>query len=802
MTARRNLFQPFGTVSHSSHEGGEFVFSNDYAIARITFYRDDLVRIRIRKQNQSAEPVSYAVVQEPGDIAVEQEQKADKWILHAGAMSVEVELDSFRLVFRAADGTILNEDDPLSVGWIGQQGSVYKKLREDERFIGMGEKTGGLDRRGNAYVHWNTDDFAYDPDADPLYLSTPFFIGLTNGKSYGIFLDNSHRSTFNFGASSDRFSWFSVEDGELDYYFFSGEVSQIVQSYAWLTGKMPLPPKWSLGYQQCRYSYYPEHEVLNMARNFRERQIPADVIYLDIHYMDGYRVFTFHPDRFPDPKGMMDKLHEMGFHVVLIVDPGIKRDPNYAAYQSGLEGQHFVNHPDGQPYFGQVWPGWSAFPDFTDPKTRTWWGGQFDVYTDAGIDGFWNDMNEPAAWGQSLPGLLEFNWEGHGASFLQARNVYGSNMARATREGTEKLLGKRPFVLTRAGFSGVQRYAAVWTGDNVATDEHMMAGVRLVNSLGLTGVAYAGYDVGGFAGEASPELYARWIQIGAFSPFFRGHSAVNTRDSEPWSYGEQCEEIARNFIGLRYQLMPYIFSCMYEAHISGLPLQRSLAFDYSDDPNIYVAGNDNEYLFGPSILVAPVDSRRDMAKVYLPEGEWYGFFDDVRHEGGQSIVVDTPIESLPLFVRGGTVTAMQSLVQSIAEAPEQVLHLHAYAGGEGHFSFTLYDDKDQLDPEGDKAFWKRTLTFDAVGKVLSIGENEGEWKGLFSSVRLHLHGYEAPGAFVVNGNSVQVERRDVKWIEPISQFDPQGPEKGADIKLSDLPTVEFDLGTAALEVRW
>lgn len=803
MTQRNNLFQTVGTVSLVSSKPGEFVFSNDFAHFTLTWYRPDLVRVRIRKQSQAPEPVSYAVVAEPQQVGVRTSEDGDKCLFTSSSLQVEVEMNPLRIVFRDLEGNVLNEDDPLGAGWIGQQQvSVYKKLREDERFIGMGEKTGGLDRRGNAYVHWNTDTFGYATNADPLYLSTPFYIGLTGGRSYGIFLDNTHRSTFNFGATTERFSWFSAEDGELDYYFFSGSVSEIIEGYSWLTGKMPLPPKWSLGYQQCRYSYYPEHEVLNMAQTFREKQIPADVIYLDIHYMDGYRVFSFHPERFPDPKGMMEKLHAMGFHVVLIVDPGIKRDPEYAAFKSGEEGGHFVKHPDGDPYYGQVWPGWSAFPDFTDPAARDWWAEQFSIYTEAGIDGFWNDMNEPAAWGQSLPGLLEFSWEGHKTTLLQARNVYGSNMAMATRQGAEQLLGRRPFVLTRAGFSGVQRHAAIWTGDNVASDDHLLAGVRLVNSLGLAGIAFAGYDVGGFAGEASPHLYVRWIQIGAFSPFFRGHSAVNTRDSEPWSYGEECEEISRNYIGLRYQLMPYIFSCMYEAHETGMPLQRSLAIDFSDEPEIFQSGYDNEYLFGPSFLVVPVDSTRDMQRIYLPKGTWYGLLDDAVHRGGKSMIVDTPIETLPIYVRGGTVTAMQSLVQSIGEQPERILYLHAYAGGHETFEFTLYDDQDQLAPAEDGGFWKRKLVFHPGKSELILGENEGKWAGNFDTVRLHLHGYPSSLSFNVNGVAQKGFSTDVKWIEPISQFDPQGPEMSEETVIRDIPAIDFELEAGTVSISW
>jgi len=794
-------YQPAGQVRFKGREHNSFLFENDFACITLTYYRADVVRVQIRRQDQESEPFSYAVIASPEklDISIEETPEGFR-IGGGGIVSVFLDNSNSAISFSDGDGTVLSEDDPLTTGWQGERVTTYRKLQEGERFIGMGEKTGHLDRRGSAYTHWNTDDFAYEHDADPLYLSTPFFIGIHSGKSYGIFLDNSHRSEVNFGASSDRFSWFSADYGEMDYYFFGGDVPRILENYSWLTGRLPMPPKWSLGYQQCRYSYYPDSEVLSVARNFRDKKIPADVVYLDIHYMDGYRVFTFHPDRFSDPKGLLDELKEMGFHVVVIVDPGIKKDPNYASYQSGLAGDHFVKLPDGDVYHGQVWPGWSAFPDFTSEATREWWADQFNAYTDVGIDGFWNDMNEPAAWGQSLPNNLEFKWEGEEASFLQARNTYGMHMARATREGAEKYLEKRPFILGRAGFSGIQRYAAIWTGDNVATDKHMMAGIRLVTSLGLAGIAYSGYDVGGFAGEASPHLYTRWIQIGAFSPFFRGHSVVNSRDSEPWSYGEQSEEINRNYIGLRYRLMPYIFSGMYEAHTIGMPLVRSLAIEHHQSDEIYDRAFENQYYFGPSLLVAPVDSTVSLAKVYLPEGNWYDLLTGKSYDGGQVIIEETPIEKLPVYVRGGTLLTMQSLVQSIAEAPEDTLFLHAYAGGSQPFSFTFYDDQDQPDPDSDGGFTRHQLEFDGQGRTLNIGANEGQWAGLFSKVRLYLHGFGEVGEVTVNGNAASTQTGDFHWVEPITQFDPMGPPTSELYGYEGVPYVEFDLQAA--DIRW
>lgn len=798
-----SLYRQVGPVQFVERVDNAFIFENDFAHITLTFYRADVVRVRIRRQDQDPEPISMAVVAEPEPFEVEMSEENGRYRLApaGGLLTGFVDSSShFGIRFEDGDGNVINEDDSLSTGWQGERVTTYKKLQEGERFIGLGEKTGPLDRRGNAYVHWNTDDFAYPYDADPLYLSTPFYMGLHNGQSYGIFFDNTHRSEVNFGASTERFSWFAADYGEMDYYFFSGSVANILQNYSWLTGKMPLPPKWSLGYQQCRYSYYPDTELLSVARTFREKNIPADVVYLDIHYMDGYRVFTFHPERFPDPAETMRQLKEMGFHVVVIVDPGIKRDDQYASYQSGMEDNHFVKLPDGDVYYGQVWPGWSAFPDFTTQRTRDWWADQFNAYTDVGIDGFWNDMNEPAAWGHSLPRNIEFDWEGHRASFLQAKNTYGMKMAQATRQGAEHYLEKRPFILNRAGFAGVQRYAAIWTGDNVANDNHMFSGIRMVTSLGLTGIAYSGYDVGGFAGEASPEMYTRWIQVGAFSPFFRGHTVVNSRDSEPWSYGEQSEEINRNFIGLRYRLMPYIFSCMYDAHKTGMPLARSLAIDHSTEAEIYDSLFENQYGFGPSILVAPVDSTRDMMKVYLPKGNWYDLLTGEAKGGGEVIIEDTPIERIPLYVRGGSLLALQSLVQSLSETPDDTLELHAYAGGDSVFEFTLYDDQDQQDPESEGGFWKHQLSFDSASRSLNIGENQGQWAGLFTKIRLYVHGFEDVATFEVGGQEHEAERTDFNWVEPISKFDPTGPEKSPLYSYKNVPYVEFDL--AEQEIRW
>ncbi|MBI3234241.1 MAG: glycoside hydrolase family 31, partial [Bacteroidetes bacterium] len=314
----------------------------------------------------------------------------------------------------------------------------------------------------------------------------------------------------------------------------------------------------------------------------------------------------------------IDELKAMGFHLVVIVDPGIKKEKGYSAYEDGLKNDVFLKYPDGTNYTGQVWPGWCHFPDFTNPKTRKWWGNSFKGYVNDGIDGFWNDMNEPATWGQRFPDLVEFDFDGHKGTHRKGHNVFGMQMSRSTYDGAKELMnGRRPFILTRATYAGGQRFSAIWTGDNQPTDDHMIAGVRLVNSLGLSGFPYAGMDVGGFAGDASRDLFARWIQIGAFSPFFRGHTMVDSKDKEPWSHGEKDEEISRNFIQLRYNLMPYIYSTFYEATQNGMPVSRSLAFYHTYDNKIYDGNYQNQYYFGHGLLVAPYVSYRDLNKLIM-----------------------------------------------------------------------------------------------------------------------------------------------------------------------------------------
>lgn len=775
----------------------------DFGHFQVTFYTAKIARIHISLHEIFENP-SYATVGKPQQVNWELQEHRNFINLTTQSMRVEIKKAPVRFTFFNPDGREINGDDPaFGTSWIGEQVTTYKKLRAEERFIGLGEKTGPLDRRGKGYTNWNTDSYAYDDQTDPIYSSIPFYIGIHDRGIYGIFLDNSHKSFFNFGASNQRFSSFGADQGDMDYYYMAGgSVASIIESYTFLTGRMPLPPLWALGYQQCRYSYYPEEEVLSLAQTFRNKQIPADVVVLDIHYMDHYKIFTWDNDRFPDPAAMIKKLRSSGFRVVLMCDPGIKIEKGYAPYDSGLEADIFIKYPDGENYSGEVWPGWCHFPDFTSPKARSWWMENLKSYTEIGVEGFWNDMNEIATWGNTLPELIEMDFDGPKATARKGRNIYGLMMAKSTYEGAKKHLGnKRPFNLTRSAFAGVQRYATLWTGDNVANDEHMLLGVRLLNSLGISGVPFVGYDVGGFSGNSNKNLFARWVELGAFSPFFRGHTMVNNHDAEPWAYGEEVEEISRNYMQLRYNLLPYLYAVFYEASSTGMPVARSLAIDFTHDPKVFAQKYQNEFLFGPGILVAPVESHKDLEKVYLPAGEWYDFFTDQVWPGGQELIVECPIEKLPLFVRGSAILLLQSPISSTNEAPAEYLEVHIYQGDEPS-SFVYYEDDGVTDNHRQGQYFKREIRFLPRENTLRINHKEGEMPSKFLKIKLMLHGFGNLRQLLINGRPSKLSTCEYRFVAPISKFDPLGAAKGEALKIPALHFTEFDHEDQSIEITW
>jgi alpha-glucosidase len=745
---------------------------------RVQLYSPTIVRVRISNQ-PFRDDFSYAVVASPAGASIKPVQTAEDIRFSTDSLKVVIGKKPFSIRFYTPDDKVISEDEPgMGTSWIGTEVTTYKHMQDGERFIGLGEKTGNLDRKGSAYTNWNSDVYGYTVAADPLYSTIPFYIGVHHGLQYGIFFDNSFQSDFNFGASNNRFSSFGARGGEMNYYLiYRPSVAGIISDYTWLTGHMNMPPLWSLGYQQNRYSYYPDAEVFRIAHTLREKKIPADGITLDIHYMDAYKLFTWDKDRFPNPERMIDSLAKMGFKTTLIVDPGIKVEKNYPAYESGIKENIFLKYADGQPYTGEVWPGWCNFPDFTSEKGRNWWKAQITSYTNAGVAGIWNDMNEIATWGQKMPGNVLFDYDGHPTTHLKGHNVFGLQMARSSYEATRQALKKRPFILTRAGYAGLQRYTALWTGDNRAEDAHMLAGVRLLTSLGLSGVAFTGMDIGGFTGNPTPGLYTRWMQLGAFVPYFRNHTALNTKSAEPWSFGEDVLDITRNYINLRYRMLPYLYSTFYEATQDGLPVVRSLAIDYTHDAKIYNPVFQNQYLFGQSLLIMPQESEQSFAKVYFPEGDWYNFYNDDPEKGNTEKLLELSPSLLPVYVKAGSIIPMQSLIQSTIEKPSDTLVLHIYNGAKAN-AFDYYEDDGDSYRYEQGDFYKRKIQFDPAGKSIRLDKVSGSSSSKYRFIRIALHGFKET-ALKVNGAQVKATDWSGSFMDAVP---PPGPAPVYEVK--------------------
>ncbi len=692
-------FKFLGDIVSSKNFDDRIEFNLSNSKFNIYFVADNIIRFRFTNKDEFSKAPSYAVIYKPAKVNYNLKNFDDHYEITTKDLKVVITKSPCRVSIYDMEGNLLNEDDKsFGVSYDNDEVRVFKKLFDDEQFYGLGEKTGDLNKRGNQWTMWNSDIPGYQYDRDPIYESIPFFIGvrkISSGEhsrsAYGIFLDNTYKSYFNLGAANNRFYWFGAEKGELDYYFIYGpSIKNVISSYTMLTGRMEMPPLWSLGYQQSKWSYYPESEVRTIANQFRDKKIPCDVIYLDIHYMNGYRVFTWNKDRFPNPQKMLSDLSNQGFKVITIVDPGVKADTdNYSPAKEGLAKDLFAKYPDGEVYQGEVWPSWAYFPDFTKKETRDWWGQKNADWMKQGIAGIWNDMNEPAVWGRWFPDIVQFDDNGFKSNHKKIHNVYGLEMANATFTGIKKEFpDKRPFLLTRAGFSGIQRYAAVWTGDNVASEVHLKLACTMVQGMGLSGIAFAGSDVGGFNGVPSQRLFTRWLELGCLTPFFRAHSALNLKSKEPWAYGEDAEAWNKKIIELRYKLLPFLYNEFYTTSTTGIPVMRSMILNYQDDPECYTTESQYQFMIGDNLLAAPVLSETDNTrKLYLPEGKWIDWWTHKVYEGKQWILVEAPIDQIPLFIKEGGIIPMQEVENYVGEKKITQLELNIFPGQNSEYTF-------------------------------------------------------------------------------------------------------------------
>jgi alpha-glucosidase len=653
-------------------------------------------------------------------------------------------------------------DLPLNLEWVQALESRFEltfDLAPEARCWGLGERQSGLNLRGRHHTLFNTDDYTHVESIDSMYKSIPFLVIEHHGQYQGLFLDSPARQKWSLDEDLNGKAHIELLSRRgWDLYFFGPcSLPTLISAYTTLTGRSFLPPRWALGHQQSRWSYPDEETVVKIAHEFRTRKIPCDVMVLDIDYMEDYRVFTHSKERFPSFANLISDLQLNGFRVVTIVDPGVKQDEDYFAYVDGLKHDYFCNTADGEVFIGKVWPGLSAFPDFLKEDVRRWWAALHGFYTDNGVGGIWNDMNEPSIFEQQTPLakdvgelpeesdqlFMQTTPDGKAGHF-EVRNLYGMLMSRATCEGLRALRpDERPFVLSRSSYAGQQRYSAVWLGDNMSWWGHLESSIPMIINMGLSGVPFSGVDIGGFNHDCTAELLVRWYETGIFYPFFRNHCSLYGRPQEPWVFGEDVEKLIRNLIEWRYKLLPYIQALFYEHMRAGAPLLRPLAWHY---PNDKIAVEiDDQFMFGDKILVAPITVRgRTMRSVYLPEGLWHPLAGGPPLAGGRTHQQTWPLGSLPAFVRDGVILPLADIMQNTGEYENVTIVFHCFGDKcEGEF----FDD-DGISPNylgGDYNEW--ILKVDSghlKAQPRSLGYTGSHrryglvWQGHYSTVELDL----------------------------------------------------------------
>ena len=777
-------YRRFERVDEVELTGGGLLARTHGELLRLDVVAPDVLRVQMSRGGLFDERPTYAVCVDPleqtPEFSVQQHSEVVR--LRTASMVVSLWLDPLRLDVHRPDGSAVVETAQDDEGryWayatLNDAFTVRRRCRQEDAVYGLGEKTGRHNRRGRDFTLWNTDvlnedatkEFtqavpAGDPrgdrrstEFDPYYVSIPFFYhqSYPSGTMAASFLDNAYRSTYEFSRPHEY--RIHVAGGQYTEYIFAGpRMPDILSAYTGLTGRVPPPPLWSLGYHQCRWFDYTQAAVETLASRHRELGIPCDALWLDIEYMDGYRVFTWDTAAFPDAPGLLAALAEQGFKVITIIDPGVKHDPGYWVFDQAVERDVLCRTEGGDVYIGQVWPGNTAFPDFATEEARAWWGELNAAHVQSGLAGIWNDMNEPAT-GSIDPRAMRFN-RGRD-SHERFHNQYALLMAMGTMQGLRAAMpDRRTFVLSRAGFAGIQRYAANWLGDNLSRWDHLWLSIPMGMGMGICGQAFVGADIGGFAGNSNAELYLRWMQYGALTPFCRNHSEIGNVDQYAWSWGEVVQGIVRDALRLRYRLMPYLYAAFLTASETGAPVQRPMVFDHQDDPT--VRDLDDQYLFGPDLLVAPVLAAGQTARqVYLPAGDWYDWHTGDLSEGPVFVHVPTPMEHIPIFARGGAVIPLwPEAPASTAGYHPRSIELHLYVPSRDGEHRSLLQEDDGLTFAADEGQRYRTvLTVLRRGRHLELrAEVDGTGYPEFAreEFRLVVHG-ASPAAVRLDGRDV------------------------------------------------
>ena len=658
-----------------NHNNINIYFSN--IKITLTIFENDIVKVFIGDKYEESISTNGVV----GDLGKGEfivEEDSNFLVIKGKKVLTFVDKNTTEISFRDLDGNIINED--FQPSFKDEKGNVYiSKVNDCLAYYGLGEKGGDLNKKGCYTENFNTDDPETDDDSVTYYKTIPFYVALKEEATYGIFFDNSFRSYFDMGKEMGDRIFFGAIGGQIQYYFIPGEnIKEVVKNYTALTGRMEMPPLWSLGYQQCRFSYFSQEEVRELVKTFEEKDIPLDVVYLDIDYMDGFRVMTFKTPNFDDAAGLISDLKEKGIRTITIIDPGVKVDEEYPVFKRGKEGNHFTKKLDGEMFIGAVWPGDSAFPDFSNKDCREWWKSELKKFiSEHGMDGIWNDMNEPCVFNNDHKTMLEtclHNSDNGVIEHKEFHNRYGFEMSRCSKEAQEELHpNERGFSMTRATYAGGQRYSSVWTGDNMSLWSQMRMSISMNANLGISGFSFVGNDVSGFGLDSSEELFIRWMEMGPFIPIFRNHSNMYTRRQEPWAFGPRAEKIAKKSIELRYELLPYIYDLYYISHKEGLPIFRPMIMEYEKDMNLL--NMREQFMLGENMIVAPVLYEGERSKtVYLPKGSWFNYFTMEKLQGGKWYKLPCELDEILVFVKeGAIIPTYNKKFRNVKERPKNIL---------------------------------------------------------------------------------------------------------------------------------
>lgn len=775
-------------VTRYTREGNKIVFhAADGSALSLHVLAADMVKVwfdptaTFTRRNPS-----FAVVNEQPDssLTFDLHEESNAWELFTPQLRIRMNKKPMQLqIFDKWQKLIFSDYQEQGHLADGSATSARKLLRSDEQFYGLGEKSGPLNRRGRSYTMWNSDRPCYSISEDPLYKSIPFFMSSYN---YGIFLDNTYKTQFDFGEQSNDYYSFDAPDGPFIYYFIHGkDYKQILSRYIDLTGKPILPPKWAFGFAQSRGLYTKEAQALEIAAEFRRRQIPCDIIYQDIGWTQHLQDFEWREGNYSNPEQMLTTLREQGFRVILSQDPVISQNNRRQWAEADSLG-FFVRDVRTGTTYDMPWPwgGNCGVVDFTLPAVADWWGAYQQKPLDAGAAGFWTDMGEPA-WSNEED-LDRLHMQHHIGMHDEVHNIYGLTWDKVVKEQFEQRNpNRRVFQMTRAAYAGLQRYTFGWSGDSGNGGDVTEGWPQLRNqvaigiSAGLGGIPFWTTDISGYCGditdhEAMAELYTRWMQFGIFNPLSRAHHEGDNA-VEPWQFGERAERHSRSAIELKYRLFPYLYSYAREAHDSGLPLLRGLFMEYPHDEQALAI--DDQFLFGEELLVAPVLRKGErVRRLYLPEGEWYDFHDPRQtYFGGETIAYRAPLSVIPLFVKKGSIIPMMPVMQYIHERSDYPLWVHVYPHYEEESArFELYEDEGEdlgyLENVASRTLFTCTTLPDGYRMEITPHDN-GFRQSDRRNLILTFHLEEQPSRVTINGMKVK-KQQETKLTERADSGNP------------------------------